>query len=69
LSHTSWELPSEHFIGGQMEERVQLMGRRKTRRKQLLDNREKTRGYWQLKEEALDCTLGRTTLGDTMCPL
>jgi len=43
-----------------MEERVKLTGRLGTRRKKLLDDREEIRGYWRVKEEALDCTLGRT---------
>ena len=34
--------------------------RRIRRHKQLLDNREVKRGYWKLKEEALDRTLWRT---------
>ena len=66
MSHTSWELPSKHVIEGKMEGRVQLTERRGTRRRQLLDDREETRGYWKLKEEALNCTLGRTTLEETM---
>jgi hypothetical protein len=31
--------------------------------KQLLDDRKEGRGYWQLKEEALDHTLWRTYFG------
>jgi hypothetical protein len=32
-------------------------------RKQLLDGVTETKGYWKLKEEALDCTLWRTRFG------
>jgi hypothetical protein len=39
------------------------MGRRGRRRKRLLDDFKETRGYWQLKEEALDRTLWRTRFG------
>jgi hypothetical protein len=63
LSHTSWELPSKHVIEGKMEGRVQLTERRGTRRRQLLDDREETRGYWKLKEEALNCTVCRPCFG------
>jgi hypothetical protein len=38
------------------------MGRRGRRRAQLLDNLKKTRGYWKLKEEALDRKLWRSPL-------
>jgi len=31
--------------------------------KQLMDTLEETRGYWELKEEVLDCTLRRTCYG------
>ena len=38
-----------------------MTGRRGKRRKQLLnDLKEKIRGYWKLKAEALDCTVWRT---------
>jgi hypothetical protein len=33
------------------------------RRKQLLKDLKKRRGYWKLKEEALDCTVWRTRFG------
>ena len=38
------------------------MGRRGRRRKQLPDDLKKTRGYWKLKGEALDCTGWRAAL-------
>jgi len=36
-----------------------MTGRRRRRRKQLLNDLKRTRGYWNLKEEALDRTLWR----------
>jgi hypothetical protein len=39
------------------------MGRRRRRRKQLLDDLEETTEYWKLKEGALACTLWRTGFG------
>ena len=34
--------------------------RRGRRRKNLLDNHKEKKGYWKLKEEALDCTMWST---------
>ena len=39
------------------------MGRRRERCKQLLDDLKEKKGYWELKEEALDRTLWRTRFG------
>ena len=39
------------------------MGRHGRRHKQLLDDRKEKRGYWKLKEEALDGTLWRIRFG------
>jgi len=36
------------------------MRRRGRRCRQISDDREETRGYWKLKEEALDSTLWKT---------
>ena len=36
-----------------------MMGRQRRRRKQLFDDKE-TRGYWKLKEEALERAVWRT---------
>ena len=36
---------------------VSITGGHEKRRKQLLDGLEETKGYWKLKEEALDRTL------------
>ena len=40
-----------------------MMGIRGRRHKQLLDDLKETRGYWKLKEEALDRTLWGTRCG------
>jgi hypothetical protein len=40
-----------------MEERIEVTGRWKRRRRQLLDNVKDKIIYWTLKEEALDHTL------------
>lgn len=37
-----------------------MTGRRKRKRKQLLNGLKKRRSYWKLKEEALSCTVWRT---------
>ena len=39
------------------------MGRRRRRRKQLLDDLKGKRGYWKLKQEAVDRTVWRTGCG------
>jgi hypothetical protein len=40
-----------------------VTGRRGIRRKQLLDDLKEKRGYWKLKEEALDPTVWRVRFG------
>jgi len=37
-----------------------VKGRRGRRHKHLLDDLKEKRGYWKLKEAALDCTVSRT---------
>jgi hypothetical protein len=49
----------QHVIEGNVEG----TGRRGRRCKQLLDDLRETRGYWKLKEEALDHTVWRTRFG------
>jgi hypothetical protein len=49
-----------HVIEGKLEGRIEMTGRRGRRRKQLLDDLKEKRGYWKLKEEALDSSLWRT---------
>jgi hypothetical protein len=46
----------KQVVEGKIVERINLKGRRGRRRKQLLDDLKGTRGYWKLKEEALDRT-------------
>jgi hypothetical protein len=43
--------------GRKMEDRLQVVGTQGRRHKQLLNDLNEKRGYWKLKEEALDCTL------------
>jgi hypothetical protein len=50
----------KHVIEGNIEGRIDVMGRRERRRKQLLDDLKEEREYWKLKEEAVDCSLWRT---------
>jgi hypothetical protein len=45
--------------GKKIEGRIEVKGRRGRRRKLVLDGLEKKRGYWKLKEEALDRTVWR----------
>ena len=52
---------------GEIEGKNEVTGRRGERRKQLLDK--KTRGYWKLKEEALDRTLQRARFGRDYSPV
>ena len=50
----------KHAIVGKIEGRIEVPGRQGRRRKQVLDDLKEERGYWILKEEALDCTLWGT---------
>jgi hypothetical protein len=53
----------KHVIEGTLDGRIEMMGRRGRRRKQLLDDLKEKRRYWKLKEEALDHTLWRIRFG------
>jgi hypothetical protein len=53
----------KHVVEGKIEGRIEVKGRRGTRRRQLLGNLKEKRRYWKLKEEALDCTVWRTRFG------
>ena len=44
----------KHIIEGKIEGRIEVTGRRGRRRKQVLDDLQKNRGYWKLKEDAFD---------------
>jgi hypothetical protein len=50
-------------IEAQLDARIEMMGRRVRRHKQLLDDLKEKRRYWKLKEEALDLTMWRTCFG------
>jgi hypothetical protein len=58
-----------HVIEGKIEGRIQVTGKRGRRHKQLLDKREEKRGYWKLKEEALDLILWGTGFGRSCGPV
>jgi hypothetical protein len=51
------------------EEKIERTERQARRRKQLVDDLKETRGYWKLKEEALDRTLGRSRFGRGYSPV
>ena len=53
----------KHVIQGKVEGKLEVRGRRGGKRKQLLDDLKKTRGYCKLKEEAVDHTVRRTGFG------
>jgi hypothetical protein len=46
----------KHLIEGKIEEGMAVTGRQGRRRKQVLYDLKEARGYWELKEEALDRT-------------
>jgi hypothetical protein len=49
----------KHNINAKIERRIEVVGRRGTRWKQLLDDLKETRGFFKVKAGALDCTLWR----------
>ena len=53
----------KHVIEEKLEGRIEVTVRRGRSRKQLLGNLKENRGYWKLKEEALDRTLRTNRLG------
>jgi hypothetical protein len=50
-------------IEGKIKEGIEVPGRRRRRRRKLLDNFKLKRGYSHLKEEALDHTMWRAGFG------
>jgi len=52
-----------------IENKIKVTGREGRRRNQLVDDLKETRGYWKLKEEALDRTVWRTCFGWCYEPL
>ena len=59
----------KHVIEVEIVRRIEVTGKRKRRSKQLLHDLEEMRGYWKLKEEALDGTLWRTRNGKGYGPV
>jgi hypothetical protein len=53
----------KHVIQGKIEGRMEVKGRRRRKRKQLLYNLKENSEYWKLKEEALDRSVWRTGFG------
>ena len=53
----------KHIIEGKIEGGIEMMGRQGGIRKQLLDERKKTRGYCKLKKESPDDTVWRNRFG------
>ena len=53
----------KQVIGGKIEGRREVTGRRGRRSKQLLGDLKRKKGYCNLKEETLDRTVWRTRLG------
>jgi hypothetical protein len=52
-----------HVVVGNMEGRIEVMGGREKRRRQLMGDLKKKKGYSKLKEETLYCNLWRTRFG------
>jgi hypothetical protein len=50
-------------IEGKIEGKIEVMKSQSGRGKKVLDDLKETRGYWKLKEEAVDYTLWRTHFG------
>jgi len=59
----------KHLIERKIKGRIDVAGGRERRSKQLLDEPQETRGYWKLKEEALDRTVWRTGIGSGCSPI
>ena len=59
----------QHVIEGKLKGQIEVTRRRGRRRKKLLDDLKDRRGYFQLKEEALDRTIWRNRFGRGFGPL
>ena len=59
----------KHSIEGKIEGGIEVTERRGRICKQLLNDLNETRGYWHLKEEALDHTVLRTGFGRECGPV
>ena len=56
-------LRMNYFLKHVIEGRIEVTGRRGSKRKQLLDDLKEKRGYWHLKDEALYHTVWRKRFG------
>jgi len=59
----------KHVIEANIEESVDVTGRRRRRRKQLLDNLKEKTGYWKLRQETLDRTVWSSDFGRDFGPV
>jgi len=59
----------QRLIEGMIEGGIEVTGRRRTRRRKLLDDLKERRGYSHLKEEALDRTMWRAGFGRGFGPV
>ena len=59
----------KQIIEGKIKGQIEVTRRRGRRRKKLLDDLKDRRGYCQLKEEALDCTMWRNRFGRGFGPV
>jgi hypothetical protein len=59
----------KHVIEGKIEGWTEVTGRCEKRRKRLLDDLKRKRGYCKLTKEALDHTLWRTRFGRSHGPV
>jgi len=59
----------QRVIEGKIKEGIEMTGRRGRRRRRLLDDIKGRRGYYHLKEEALDRTMWRVRFGRGFGPV
>jgi hypothetical protein len=59
----------KHFIEGNIEGSIEVTEKRRRTRKQLLDDLKEMRGYFKLKEEALDRSMWRSRFGRVYGPV
>ena len=59
----------QRVIEGKIKERKEVTGRRGRRRRKLLDDLKERRGYYHLKEEALDRTVWTAHFGRGFGPV
>ena len=56
----------KHVTGEKIEGGIEITGRQGRRRKHLLGNLNKTRGYWKVKKKPIDRTVQETALEAAM---